>query len=487
MPDKLHLPELPASDLTLMVSVWCVAYPMILSTASSTVIIFSDRLFLSWLSKEAMAASMPAGVTAFMLSAFFIGVLNYVNALVGQYFGAGEPENCARAAWQGLIFAGFSWLVILALIWPCIRFLAFFAPPPEVLHLEIRFFTILSAGSLFSLAASALSGFFAGLGETRTVMVGNMLGMAVNVPFNLLLIFGLPENPWLRFDGWGVSGAAFASVLAMAVSFGYFWWRFQGADRRARFGTLRVAGFDRPVFAKLLRFGVPSGFEFLLNIAAFNLFVLMIGGLGLDEQVAVNITFSWNLIAFLPLVGISIAVTALVGQRMGRGDPHGAERVTYAAMKIAYLYIAFMACLFVFAPELLVDVFSGGARPEYAAARPLACQLLQLAAVYAVTDALCLSCEGALRGSGDTRFVLVSSAFLHWFMLVIPTWFFLHRLHLGAVQLWCWFIAFAVTVSLVFFLRFRGGRWKLIRVVDADAHDPGCPMPVAGEQGQMDV
>lgn len=476
---------LPASERQLMLTVWRVAYPMIVSTASSTVIIFSDRLFLARVSKEALAASMPAGVTAFMLMAFFVGVIGYVNALTGQYCGAGDYAGCARTAWQGLYLAGFAWLVILLGIWPGVRFLERFSADPAVFALEARFFTILTAGSIFALAGNALSSFFAGLGRTRVVMAGNLLGMAVNVPLNAFLVFGLPANPWLHFGGWGVSGAAFASVLAMATSFAYFWRQFRRREVRRKYGTIRHRGFDRTVFGKLVRYGVPSGAEYLLNVAAFNFFILLIGSLGVDEQAAVNITFSWNLLAFLPIVGIGIATTTLVGQQMGRRDPRGAERVTFAAMKIAALYAGVIALLFVGAPGLLVDAFSGGGGADYAAARGLARQLLVLAAIYTLTDALTLVSAGALRGAGDTRFTMIASALLHWFLLVLPTALFVHLLHLDAVHLWIWFIAFTVALALVFFRRFRGGAWKTIRVITPA--DPGHPLPVAGEPAQSDL
>ena len=71
------------------------ALPMVVSQACDTVMIFTDRLFLSRLSPELMNAAMGGGLTAFMMMTFFLGLTGYATALVAQYFGR-EGKNTAR-------------------------------------------------------------------------------------------------------------------------------------------------------------------------------------------------------------------------------------------------------------------------------------------------------------------------------------------------------------------------------------------------------
>ncbi len=92
------------------------SYPLIMSTASMTIMHFVDRVFLSRYAKEAIAAAVPAGITSFTIICLFMGISGYTNAIVAQYYGAKEYEKCSLATWQGIIFSIFSYLAIILFI-----------------------------------------------------------------------------------------------------------------------------------------------------------------------------------------------------------------------------------------------------------------------------------------------------------------------------------------------------------------------------------
>ncbi|MBT4136557.1 MAG: hypothetical protein HOE48_01520, partial [Candidatus Latescibacteria bacterium] len=77
-----------------------IALPIIASNASYVVMLFIDRLFLSRLGKQELAAAMSGGLTSLVVSAFFVGLIGYVSALVAQYYGANKPQMCNRAVIQ---------------------------------------------------------------------------------------------------------------------------------------------------------------------------------------------------------------------------------------------------------------------------------------------------------------------------------------------------------------------------------------------------
>ena len=63
-----------------------IAYPLIMSTASMTIMHFVDRVFLARYAKEAIAASVPAGITSFTIICLFMGISGYTNAIVAQHY-----------------------------------------------------------------------------------------------------------------------------------------------------------------------------------------------------------------------------------------------------------------------------------------------------------------------------------------------------------------------------------------------------------------
>ena len=90
-----------------------IAVPLILSTGAWSVLLFVDRMFLSWYSSDAIAASMPAGMASFAMMCLFIGTAAYVNTFVAQYFGAGEESKIGVLIWQGIYFSGLSIVIVI--------------------------------------------------------------------------------------------------------------------------------------------------------------------------------------------------------------------------------------------------------------------------------------------------------------------------------------------------------------------------------------
>jgi len=94
--------------------------------------------------------------------------------------------------------------------------------------------------------------------------------------------------------------------------------------------------------------------------------------------------------------------------------------------------------------------------------------LLKFIAVYAIFDAVHLVFSGAVKGAGDTRYVMVATVIISWTVLVIPTW--LACMVFGKSLYWAWTFAatYAIGLGVMFLLRFLGGKWKKMRVIEAE-------------------
>ncbi len=88
-----------------------VCLPLVLSMSATTVMEFTDRVFLANYSIEAISAAAPAGVTAFLFMAFFGGIGGYSSVFIAQYFGSGSNNRIGAVLWQGIYFSLFSGLI----------------------------------------------------------------------------------------------------------------------------------------------------------------------------------------------------------------------------------------------------------------------------------------------------------------------------------------------------------------------------------------
>lgn len=436
-----------------------ISLPMVVSQASETVMVFTDRLFLSRLEPVSMNAAMGGGLTAFMLTTFFLGLIGYTTALAAQYLGAGRQKRCSTVLSQAVIIALAAYPLILAVRPLAHGLFALTDIPAEQLEPQKLYFDILLGGTILVLLRSCFASFFSGVGQTRVVMLSAITAMLVNVGASYVLIFGHFGLPAM-----GIRGAAYGTILGSLCGLFVLLAAYLAPANRREFGVA-FPRFDGEVMRKLLRFGYPAGVELFLNLLAFTSMILIFHSHGLATATAVTIVFNWDMVSFVPLLGIQIGVVSLVGRYMGAGRPEIAERVTLSGLKMGWAYSSVILILFVGFPEQLVAVFQpDGPDPIFTEAAPLASGMLRLAGLYVLADAIMVVFSGALRGAGDTFWTMCISVGLHWLLLPVLL-ISLKILHLSPQTAWLALVIFFLSFSGFFYLRYRSGKWKTLAVV----------------------
>jgi len=439
-----------------------IAIPLILSTASLTVTLFVDRMFLSWHGQSEVAAAVPGGLTYFTLCSFFMGTAQYVNTLVAQHDGAGDTRACARAVWQGVFFSVASAPLILCCIPVGIHVFSWAGHGAELLKLEQEYFSILMVGGVMLPFNGALSSFFSGRGETRVVLWGNLAGNLVNTIMCYILIFGKLGLPEL-----GIRGAGIATAISQVVPTIYWASVFLSDRYQAAYRSRAELRWDRRLFLMLLRYGLPAGVQFCLDVAAYTVFVLVVGRLGEVDLAVSNIVGSIEMLSFLPMVGMSIATATLVGRYIGMDEPLLAEKSVRSAFRLAMGYMGIMAVVLLAFPEFFIDLFRfrGDATTGFDTIIEKGCPILRLVVVYTLFDTLFIVYSGALRGAGDTRFAMWAQILLAWVFFVPPVYLIIEYLQMGLLAAWLWGVVYVIALGMLFWLRFKAGYWTQIRMV----------------------
>jgi MATE family multidrug resistance protein len=440
------------------------ALPLILSNSFWTLQVTVDRVFLSHMSAEAVGAAMPTLLLIWTPLILLQNTANYATTFVAQYTGAGRPERVGPVVWQALYFAvvmGVVFMFAQPLSGPLV---ALAGHAPEVQVLEAAYFGPLCFSALPVLIVAAASSFFAGRGDSWTVLLINGTGLAVNAVLAYAWIFGHFGLP-----AWGMAGAGWATVGGSAASALLALVLMLRPRYQAQYRTWTGRAFDGALLWRLLRFGIPNGLQWTLDILAFSVFLILVGRLGPGELAATSVALTLNNVAFFPAMGLAQGVSILVGQRLGQDRPDLAERTTWIGFRIACVYMTAMALLYFFTPDLFLYLFEGDTRtPAGAALRPLVTVLLRFVAMYSLFDGMNLVFSFALRGAGDTRFVSVVCLVLSWPLMVVPTW---AAWHYGWGLYWAWTFAsiYIICLALIFWWRFRTGVWKTMRVIELSA------------------
>jgi len=445
------------------------AAPLIVSQSFMTVQVFVDTVLLAWHDPLEMAASFPAVMWYWLAFGVLQVTAGYTSTFVAQYTGAGRPRRVGPAVWQGIHFAVLAGLLFLFLVPLAPLVIAVGGHSAALQELETTYLQCLCFAALPMLVMGAVNGFFSGRGQTWTVLGIEAFGTAVNVVLALVLIFGRAGFPEMGIAGagWATVAGSWASAL-LAVGL------FLRQRYRADFATGSGWRPERALFRRLMKYGGPAGAQVFLDVLVFNLFVQMVGQLGEAEMGATTLTVRLNMIAFLPMMGLGQAICILVGQRLGADRPDLAQKTTYTGLGWMFGYMSIVAAIYLLLPGTLVAVFEGGRDPEaFAAVAAVVPGLLLCVAVYSLVDAVNLTFAFALRGAGDTRFVTLATFCLAWPVMVVPTYLVVRAG--GSVYLvWCFVTVHIFAMSICFFLRFRTGKWKTMRVIERLHGEPGA-------------
>ena len=436
-----------------MVELLRLALPMVVSQGTFAVMIFTDRYFMSQIDPAHMAAALGGGVASFFSFCFFIGLFSYANALVAQYLGAGEAEKCPKVVTQGIIMTVMSAPFLTLITFLVAGIFEGMGHEPAQVDLERTYYLILMSGVLITLAKVCVSSYFAGIGRTHVVMICDVFGLIINVPLCYVMVFGK-----LGFPALGIVGAGVSTVVSAVLAFVLFVAFYFAKEHRDRFAVLRSFSLDVKILRRYWRLGFPSGLELFLNVAAFNLFLLMFQSYGVAEGAAAAIVFNWDILSFIPMIGLSVGIISLIGRFVGARDMERVNQVMTAAFAIALAYAAALAVLYSTFRYPLVEVFAPPSG-DFAAIRELSAFMMIGLSSYVMASAVIIVSGGILRGAGDTRWLMVASVSLHWAMLVAQ-FFIIRVFKLGPRVSWIAFVVLILAIALVYALRLKSARWR---------------------------
>lgn len=440
-----------------------ISLPLMVSMSATTVMEFTDRVFLAHYSVDAIAAALPGAITSFLAICFFMGTAAYFNVFVAQYYGYGSLPKVGAAVWHGIYFSMSATLILSGLYFVAPHLFQWAGHPEAVRQLEISYFRILVMGGGIHVLGIALGCFFTGRGKTRPVMVVNIFGAMVNIPLDYALINGV----WF-FPELGIVGAGLATVTCWTLVTGLYIVLIFNRRNIKVYGLWREKSLDPGLIKRLMRFGLPAGVQFFLEIFAFTFFIFMVGRIGKVELVATNVAFSLDTLAFLPIMGLATSVSALVGQAVGKQHPSDGARITTSALQISMSYMAAVALLFILAPHWLVDLFRTRdiSPAEYGPTKEMGVMLLRFVALYTIFDSLGMIYCGAIKGAGDTTFAMCAMGVCGLVVLVIPTWLLIEHGNANIYVAWAFATTYVCSLTIVFWWRYRQGKWRKMNVIE---------------------
>lgn len=450
------------------------AWPSILENLLQSILGLVTILMVAQLGSTAVAAvGSSMQLQILFISAFFALSMG-ATVLAAHAYGAGRAETASLIAKQslvaGVLLASIFTLIVMLLATQMITWLG---ADPEVVADGARFMRWSAISFIFMAVMFILGGVLRGLGDTRTPMLVTVGINILNVAIAPALIFGWAGLPRMEIDGAAlamiISRAAGGIVIAALLFRG---WR-----------GVSIAGWHdwRPnstLLKQLSDIGLPSMVESLLRSGGQILFIVIVFMLGTTVNAAFQIAQNAMFLSMFPGFGFAMAATALVGQSLGARNVPRARAVTATATRACLVWMSVMGVgFFVLArPIMELGAASGSDHDEIVR---VGAQALMVIAFAQPFQAVGFALAGALRGAGDTRWPMYSTAIAMWVVRLPLAYLFAITLGLGLPGV---FIAMTLDTFILMMMnlwRYRQGKWAERRILTEPAERPPGAAPSA--------
>ncbi len=426
------------------------AVPVIVSQLGQVGMTTADTILVGPLGATPLAAAGLGHAIHMLGVVVAMGIIFGIGPLVSQAFGGGDVARCRRVLVQGLWVAA-----LLTIPGTLLNFMGgdisrVLGQEAEVSALTGAYMSALAWGILPQFLFIALRQFLESMGHVRAPMVITFIGLAINVLLAWVLIYG--SAPWI--PALGIVGAGWATTivrwLMLAIILGWML-------LHARLQPFHGVGYrvDRPLFSRIMSIGLPIGLHFGLEVGLFTFAAVMMGWLGAVPLAAHQVTINIASTTFMVALGVSIAGSIRVGQRIGQHRPRAMRRATLATYVLAVGFMGLCAILFVAIPRALIRIYTPD--PEIIA---LGALLLLFAAAFQVFDGAQVAGGSILRGAAETRSPMLIAGFGYWVVGVPVAYALAFPVGLGAAGIWAGLSVGLAVAAVLLGWRVRAMLWN---------------------------
>ena len=400
--------------------VWRLSLPTMLAEITAILMEYIDAGMVGRLGSGGAASIGLVASTTWLFWGAMRAASTGFTVQVAQAVGANEPARARSILRQGLVCA-LGWATALGAVGVAIAgpLPHWLGGAPSIRADASRYFLVYMFSMPVAQTRVLASGMLQASGDTRTPGVLNALACALDVLFNLLLIFPTRTVAWLGMSltlpgaGLGVTGAALGTVAADVVTASLMAWALLARSPTLRLRAGEAWRFSRDVLRRAVRIGAPVGFESAVMTGAMVAATRIVAPLGAVALAANSFAITAESLCYMPGYGIGQAATTLVGQSVGARRPALARQLAWLCTGAGMLVMTLLgALLWVFAPDMMALL-----TPD-AAVQTAGANVLRIELFAEPLFAASIVASGALRGAGDTLVPSLLNFASMWFVRI---------------------------------------------------------------------
>ena len=421
-----------------------IAYPVMLSQLGHILVGVADSMMVGALGAEPLAAVSLANSLVSLGLMFGIGVSIAITPLVAAADGGDTTYDQSQIFRHGLVINTVAGLVLAGILASSASLLSWFEQPPVVVALAIPYLVIIALSMVPFMLFQTFRQYAEGLSFTRTAMIITLSANLLNVLLNYLLIYGYAGFPAMGLNGAGV--ATLVSRIAMAGAMAIYVLR----SAWFQWTPVRVRSLQQLLIRKMLKIGVPTGFQYIFEVGTFSFASIMMGWLGTQALAAHQIALNLAAVSYMVATGLAAAATVRIGNQLGQRDMPNLRRVGWSALLMSTVLMGTSAGIFLalnhWLPTLYVDE-----TPVI----DIAASLLIIAAFFQLSDGIQAVALGILRGMADVKIPTLITLVAYWGVGLPIAYMLAFPIGWGAQGIWIGLLISLTVAAVLLVRRFR--------------------------------
>ncbi|MDO8967263.1 MATE family efflux transporter [Algoriphagus sp.] len=419
------------------------AYPVMLSQLGQVSVGVADSMMVGRLGALPLAAASLGNSIFFVLMMFGIGISMGITPLISIAEGKGKIKRISRLFTHGLWINLATSILLTAIVLGLSQGLFFLNQPEDVVVLAIPYLLIITASLIPMMVFQTFKQMAEGLSQTKQAMYITIFCNLINIFLNWVLIWGYLGAPALGLNGAGLA-TLISRILMMVLMGAYI--LFSKRYQIYQF-SLSIRNASLPMIYRILKIGVPTGFQFIFEVSAFSAAAIMMGWIGVNALAGHQIALNLASISYMMATGLATAGMIRVSNQIGKGNPKAMREAGMVVFGMVIVFMFSAAVLFVaarfFLPTLYID------DPEVIA---LAASLLIIAGLFQLSDGVQVVGLGVLRGMEDVKVPTLVTLMAYW-VLGLPLGY-LFAFEFGMAEKGIWYgllIGLSITAVILFY------------------------------------
>lgn len=331
-------------------ALWTLAIPILAGMAIQTIYTTVDMIYIGRLGGEAIAAVAFNMPLLFFVLGLSMGLGSGVTASIARFIGASDKINADNSAEHALLMASIiSVIMVLAGLLYGKQMLVILGTTPELINIAWSYLRVITIGLFFMVFSGFFRSILAGEGDMKTPMIITAVGTVLNIILDPIFIFVL---------GYGVPGAAIATVISQAIVFSIFIYLFLIKEHTYVTFRLRDFSFSKYIIYDIIKVGVPASMAMIIMSLGQAVFNKILVSYSAYSVAAFQIGGRIDIVIFLPIMAIATALTTLVGMFYGAKDFENVKFIIkYGMLRSVFITTVGSIIIFILAP-LIVKGFS---------------------------------------------------------------------------------------------------------------------------------